>query len=627
MPEGITLSGFMYSKYELEEVMIPKWEETRRNLMTFLPTKEEALKYKNTSNHCVYVTWLKPDDEALGTDTTTYRQLAPANWNGTFIQDSVLWCTNQIKSWKKLLSDNEEDKVIAMNDPKYFVRNISFDGGNNYTYANRTDTTFQKKHNYSHNLGGIVKFGGTSQSVIGGVAFNVVAMWDTENGWSMATSESDPDENYKDWAELEYAFSDGNRGTDFSVNIYKSPSGWGDIFSILGGQSYNPYEGEERTQYFEEGKHILSNGTAQMEMPSIRISLDGNADNSAKEVTLSDVPAGQTGQLTLHLTNLSSTSQGFDFSYNIMVQEKANQMGLEILMDGYPANGRSVFIPAGETVKKVITVRQTDQSVLDYENLELRFCSQYQPIKIYDMVHFNVHFKPSSSPINLAITEPVLNIETLDRNKGDLMLKVTGFDRQFKGMKKLGVEYRYEGSTTWVRPDTLNFFVNRADSTNLHDQVLPSTGDLLLHFNMKDDNLYPQGNYTFRAYTTTMYGTDDVSVYSDIVAVTKDNMRPRNLTTPAPTDGILRYGDDIIVEFNEDIVPGYVGDKNIIVTAKLNDQPVAHDVAKQLGSLGNEQATVNPIFLTGDFSIECWLKWMEAGSILRFGDGHFVVSI
>ncbi|MBR6979022.1 MAG: hypothetical protein IKH88_04220 [Prevotella sp.] len=630
---------FMYSTYELEEVMIPKWEETRRNLMTFLPTKEEALKYKNTSNHCVYVTWLKPDDEALGTDTTTYRQLAPANWNGTFIQDSVLWCTNQIKSWKKLLSDNEEDKVIAMNDPKYFVRNISFDGGNNYTYANRTDTTFQKKHNYSHNLGGIVKFGGTSQSVIGGVAFNVVAMWDTENGWSMATSESDPDENYKDWAELEYAFSDGNKGTDFSVNIYKSPSGWGDIFSILGGQSYNPYEGEEKTKYFEEGMHILSNGTEQMERPNIRISLDGNGDNSAKHVTLSDVPAGQPGQLTLHLTNLSSTTQGFDFSYNIMVQEKANQMGLEVLMDGVPANGRSIFIPAGETVKKVITVRQTDQSVLDYTDLEIWLMSQFQPIKINDKVTFNVHFKPSSSPINLAITDPVLNIETLDRNKGDLELKVTGFDRQFKGMKKLGVEYRYEGSTTWTRPDTLNFFVNRADSTKLHDQVLPATGDLLLRFNMKDDNLYPQGNYTFRAYTTTMYGTEDISVYSSEITVVKDNVRPRNLTTPAPTDGILRYGDDIIVEFNEDIVPGYVSDKNIIVTAKLNNQPIQHDVALQLIPFGVTAHTKNPVFLNGDFSIEFWVKWTQGGHILRWGEGlanttmsidssgHFVILV
>ena len=31
-----------------------------------------------------------------------------------------------------------------------------------------------------------------------------------------------------------------------------------------------------------------------------------------------------------------------------------------------------------------------------------------------------------------------------------------------------------------------------------------------------------------------------------------DYIYTRNLTSPAPTDGILRYGDDIIVEFNED---------------------------------------------------------------------------
>ena len=101
-----------------------------------------------------------------------------------------------------------------------------------------------------------------------------------------------------------------------------------------------------------------------------------------------------------------------------MVQGKPNQKGLEILMDGVPANGRSILIPAGEMVKKVITVRQTDQSVLDYTGLELRFCSQYQPIKIYDMATFDVHFKPSSSPIDLAISEPILNIETMARTKG-----------------------------------------------------------------------------------------------------------------------------------------------------------------------------------------------------------------
>ena len=618
---------FMYTTYELEEVMIPKWKETRQSLMTFFPTKEEALNYVNTSDHCVYVTWLKPDDENLGTDTTTYRQLPPANWDGSFIQDSVLWCTDQINGWKDVMRDNEEDKVTAMNDPRYFIKNISFDGGNSHTYSNRLDTTFQKKHNYSHNLGGIVKLGGTSQTNIGGAVFNVVAMWDTENGWSMATSESDPEENYKDWAELEYAFSDGNKGTDFSVNIYKSPSGWGDIFSLLGGQSYNPYEGEEKTKYYYPGQYTLSNGTEQMENPNIRISIDGNADNSAKQVTLDDVPSGQAGQLTLHLTNLSSTTQGFEFGYDILVQEKANQMGLQILMDGVAADGRSVIIPAGETVKKIITVKQTDQSVLDYEDLEIRFQSQYQPIKIYDTVHFSVHFKPSSSPIDMSISEPVLNIETMKRTNGNLEMRLTNFDRQFHGMKKLGVEYRYEGSTSWTQPSELQFVVNEADTTKLGGKVLPATGDLRLSYDMSDANYYPQGNYTFRAYTMTMYGSDPVTVYSKEIAVVKDNQAPRQLTTPSPSSGILNYGDDMLVEFNEDIVPGYVSDKNVIVTGKLNNQPVQHEVALQLFPYGTSCMTANPVFLVGDFSLECWVKYTSGGVLLRQGSGEGLMKV
>ncbi len=621
-------TSFTYSTYELENVMIPKWEETRRSLFTFVKDEAEAKAYVNTSSHCVYATWLNEDDPDLGKDDNTYIQIIPkgAKENEVF-PDSVRWCTDQIESWHQVLADNEQDKVEAINNQDYFKRNISFDGGSSSSYSERCDTTYQRRHDYQHKMSMAVRVGFTSEESATAIYWKLVASNEIKNGWHMATTESDPDENHKEWAQFDYSFSDGNKGTDFSTNIYKSPRGYSDSFYLVGGQSYNPYEGEQKTKYYEPGKHILSNGTEQMEQPNIRISLDGNGDNSAKEVTLSDVPAGQAGQLTLHLTNLNNTNQDFDFSYDLIVQEKANQMGLEILMDGFPANGRPILIPAGETVKKVITVRQTDQSVLDYEDLELYFCSQYQPTKIHDMAKFNVHFTPSSSPINLAITDPVLNIETLDRNKGDLELKVTGFDRQFKGMKKLGVEYRFEGSTTWTRPDTLTFLVNRADSTKLHDQVLPSTGDLLLRFNMKDDNLYPQGNYTFRAYTTTAYGTGDISVYSSEVTVVKDNVRPRNLTTPAPTDGILRYGDDIIVEFNEDIVPGYVSDKNIIVTAKLNNQPIQHDVALELIPYGTTAHTNNPVFLNGDFSIEFWLKWTQGGHLLRWGKGLNITSM
>ena len=615
---------FMYSAYELEEVMIPKWEDTRRGLMTFVGSKEEAQHFENTSDHCVYATWLPEDDPLVGESDTTYYQIPPSGWDGTFRDDSVKWCSNQIAKWEQLMADNEEDKVLAMQGNS-FKENISFDGGTSYSYSSRCDTTYQKKHNYSHNLGGIVKFGGTSEAVIGGAMFSIKAMWDTENGWTMATTESDPDENHKEWAEFEYAFSDGNKGTDFSVNRYSSPGGWSDIFSLIGGQSYNPYEGEERTKYFEKDQHVLSNGTVRMEQPDIQISLDG--EFGGKSATLTDVPSGQTGQFVLHLSNNGTTHQGFDFVFDLLVQEKADTLGLEVMMDGVPASGRTVFIPAGETVKKIITVRQTDQSILDYEGIEILMLSQYQPMKIHDMVKLNVHFMPSSSPIDLVIGEPVLNIETLARNEGNLELKVSNFNRQFKGMTKLGVEYRYEGSTTWTQPSELTFLVDPEEGTGPDAQLLPETGVLRLSFDMSDDNFFPQGTYTFRAYTTTMYDSDAVHVYSQEIAVVKDNVRPRNLTTPTPPNGILRYGDDISIEFNEDIVPGYVGDKNIIVTAKLNHQPINHDVALQLIPYGVAAHTTNPVFLNGDFSFEFWVKWTEGGYLLRQGKSITLMSM
>ena len=619
---------FMYSAYELETVMIPKWEDTRRSLFTFVNSETEAKNYNNQSDHCVYVTWLKEDDPQLGVDKSTYIQYGPKGWDGIKpYTDSVMWCTNQIKSWQDVIAANEVDKVLAMDGSGYFKENISFDGGSSYTYSNRNDTTFQKKHNYNHNWGFIGKVGFNSETSLAGVSSKFSLDVSTENGWYMSTSESDPDENTKDWAQFDYTFSDGNVGTDFSVSIYKSLSGWSDSFFLVGGQSYNPYEGEKKTKYYEPGIHILSNGTEQMEQPNIRVSLDGNADHSAKSVTLSDVPAGQTGQFTLHLSNLNNTNQSFDFAYKLLVWEKANQQGLEVLMDGVIADGRTIWIPAGETVKKVITVRQTDQSVLDYENIQIRFVSTYQPMVIKDSVTVNIHFQPSSSPIDLVISEPIFNIENMTHNKGNLEMKLRNFDRQFKGMKKLGVEYRYEGATSWTQPSELQFVVNAEDTTRLGGKLLPPTGDLRLTYNMSDANFYPQGTYTFRAYTQTMYGTEAINVYSDEIEVVKDDMAPRQLITPAPSNGILGYGDDLMVEFNEDIVPGYVSDKNIIVTAKLNSQKVMHDVAVRLSPAGSTPKTQNPIFLNGDFSIDFWMKWMSSGTILSLGQNQLTMSV
>lgn len=632
LKEAVTINdsirtNFVYSALEIEETMIPKILDTRNALLEYMD-ETAAKSYENKSDQDVYLTWLTPDDPNYGAEDT---YVWKSGINGRS-QNMVLHYNESVRLWRERLAENEKDKIEAFNGGDYYKENRSFDGGTSYSFSERRDTTHVSTTVFNGKVGiiGEVK---TMFSINSSASFGTNINFKTEVGYNNTQMWADSLDNVKTYAEFDYDLVDGNPGTDFTVDIYRSPRGWGDIFLLRGGQSYNPYEGLEYAKYYEpEKQHVISYGTERMEQPVIQVSTDGGI--SAKSATLTDIPAGGTGQFTLHLTNQTTTNQSFDFVYKLMVQEKANPHGLEVFMDGVAADGRSVFVPAGETVKKTITVRQTDQSVLDYEGIEIWFLSQYQPIKINDKCVLNVHFKPSSSAVDLAITEPVLNT---DNKTGELQLKLTNFDRQFKNLKNVGVQYRFAGNTQWT--DLHTWVTDKADSLNTSYDMLPATGDLRLAVDMSSDLSYPEGNYEFRGFTTTPYGTDLVHVYSDAVAVIKDMTKPRALFTPSPSNGILAYGDELAVEFNEDIVPGYVGDKNVIVTAKLNQQTVNHEVALQLVPFGNSPHTVNPVFLKGDFAMDFWLCWHDSGTILHQGAGtdnfslgiddagHMVVSI
>ena len=620
LKEAVTINdsirtNFVYSALEIEETMIPKILDTRNALLEYMD-ETAAKSYENKSDQDVYLTWLTPDDPNYGAEDT---YVWKSGINGRS-QNMVLHYNESVRLWRERLAENEKDKIEAFNGGDYYKENRSFDGGTSYSFSERRDTTHVSTTVFNGKVGiiGEVK---TMFSINSSASFGTNINFKTEVGYNNTQMWADSLDNVKTYAEFDYDLVDGNPGTDFTVDIYRSPRGWGDMFLLRGGQSYNPYEGLEHAKYYEpEKQHVISYGTEQMEQPVIQVSTDGSI--SAKQATLTDIPAGGRGQFTLHLTNQTTTNQSFDFVYKLMVQEKANPHGLEVFMDGVAADGRSVFVPAGETVKKTITVRQTDQSVLDYEGIEIWFLSQYQPIKINDKCVLNVHFKPSSSAVDLAITEPVLNT---DNKTGELQLKLTNFDRQFKNLKNVGVQYRFAGNTQWT--DLHTWVTDKADSLNTSYDMLPATGDLRLAVDMSSDLSYPEGNYEFRGFTTTPYGTDLVHVYSDIIAVIKDMTKPRALFTPSPSNGILGFGDELAVEFNEDIVPGYVGDKDIIVTAKLNQQPVSHEVAAHLSRRGGGAHTENSIFLSGDFSTDFWLNRETMGTVLQLGVGTNVFAL
>ena len=128
-------TAFKYSQYEIETVMIPKWKDMRRNYLIQVRTENDAKNYVNNGDNCLYVTWMDPDsiDFSKTGDNKDYKIIPPkiADDNPDFFEiDSVLWCTEQIDAWIEVLSDNEENKVLAMRNQT--PENFSIDGGSSY---------------------------------------------------------------------------------------------------------------------------------------------------------------------------------------------------------------------------------------------------------------------------------------------------------------------------------------------------------------------------------------------------------------------------------------------------------------------------------------------------------------
>ena len=609
---------FAYSQYELEKVMIPKWKDQRKQYLTQVASREAAESYVNHGKSAKWLTWLDPSASNYG-EKGTYLFVGPENPEKDE-RDSVEWCNNQIQGWEECIRRNEEAKIRTMESKT--PQNYSIDGGSSRTFTFRNDTTGFDQTKTDYTVSAV--FAWKADWKIGGVA-SVGIESNTENtvGDGKVYGNGTDSERYTEW---EYVLADGNRDADLSINMYDAEFGNNSkLFSLFGGQTYNPYEPADSTHYYKPNGQPLPLGNASVRMEEPRISIGDGTGNPGKSLTLTDIPAGQSVNAVLYCSNMSNAHQGRNFSYDFGISESTNQKGLEILMDGTPVNGRSILLNQNETAQKVISIRQTDESILDYDSIEIWFMSQYQPTLIYDKVLLSVHFQPSSSPVTLTAENPVLNTDVTTGN-GKLQLRLSDFNRHFRNLKEIGVQYRFAGNTQWS--DLYAWATSAADTAGSNRTLLPTEGDLNMTLDMLEDIYYPQGKYEFRAYTTTPYGKDPIRAYSDVVTVIKDTKRPRPLYTPAPANGILGIGEQLAVEFNEDIIPGYVGSSNIVITARLNGKPIDHEVSLRLTGT-SEVKTVNPVFLSGNFAMEFWLNPHSSGTILHQGkgDGNFGLSI
>lgn len=628
-------TDFRYTQYYIETTLIPNTIKLRNDLL--LPKGTTGVVPKNDTIY--YISRLETTDANYGKSNTddiwgtqedlevvdegnytrvkgeSYDILYDHNYykkvdgksavDVILPQDRINFYNESVSNWKNILKLNEQAKVdaIAECEPEDLL-NVSVDGGSVYEKYGTTSDEDGTYHNIDFNVEFFVDhdfgiFAGRTRGL------KIKHGVSVSSGGDFQWGESDINTDTKG-----FVIDDGDFTDALSVDIYEDAYGF--IFRTRGGQTSCPYEGEVVSKYLS-GNPILSEATMRVEYPQI----------TADVMTLSNVPYGSAAIFNVKLANLSETNT--DVWYSLSLVDESNPNGAAVTMDGLTiATGRSILIKGGEELTKQIAIKQTDLSILDYENIKLVLSSECQndPASVYgavaDTLALSVHFVPSCSPIDIHIDNRVLNA-----NNPNLVVKVNGYDLNYRSLKGINIQIKGEHDNNWA---TLKSYVT--DETYLTQDV-----ELLKDSEIIYTDSLPslsEQNYLVRAITLCEYGEETINNESEEILIVKDLSIPALIANPNPADGILNSGDEVSIVFNEDVKSSEITEvDNIYVKGILNGSAVAHSVAYAANTTSPARTESTIDFGKRSFTVEMWVRYSSEGTILSHGnaDNSFTVNV
>ena len=621
---------FEYSQNYIETTLFSNIKRTRNTMLKHINSMSEIEDDPQVSTYYTFLTEDDPrygssnsdkevwgDQAADGMEGPSYYARFPKGFEGC---DSVHWCNQVIESWKKTLADNEEDKIKAFNNPNCKIGNESFERG--VTVSNTTGTTTNTVDNSVENFSTGLAYRGKNGYLINKSGCIIIS--NTDIGYHQTKYDIDETTIVERFG---YTLNDTQRGNAHTVDIFKSPKGWSTIFRTRGGQTRCPYEGETRTKYYNPGT-LLDYATMKSDNPHISMPIRNFVD----------IPAGQEAQVQVVFTNESETHEALT-SAIVYVDALTNPNGLQIYMDGEPlVNGVEMWLEYGVPITKTLTIKQSDNSVLDYNDITLFLANSCKPERwIYETVSFSAHFVPAAPPVTLNLNKTILNQRAV-QNKEEIVATISDINRLFSGLKGVRLKYRFAGDSQWITAHewlTDESYLSEGHETDV--QSLMPNDKPNITYDLKLPNI--DGHYMVVAESMCILAGKDYTAMTDEIEVIRDTRGPKLLGQAYPNTGILTPTDDIRIKFNEDIRESYLTkDDNFFITGSLNDAQVSHDVSLQFNGQPVETDAYLPINNTS-FASTIWLKRKGSGTLIEHGtegnklsvdidaDGHVTVDL
>ncbi len=396
---------------------------------------------------------------------------------------------------------------------------------------------------------------------------------------------------------------------DYKVSSFDISS---PIFSTLGGATMCPYQDLEHTFFYRTtaGDTVaLHKPTLKRESPQI----------TAEPVEIFNVPSTDAALFNVKLTN--NTESGDDQWYSLIVDERTNQKGALVLIDG-EFSQKVIYVPANTTVTKLVTIQPSNPSVMDFDSIGLILHStcQFDPTdflpEIADTVYISAHFQPSCTSVE--ILEPLDNWVVNVRDNDTMTVRIGNYNLAHDSFESFRFEYKSATGNIWI---PVKYFVNDPLFANKDD--IPDT--LLINNQASVTFDWSMTNLSDRSYNIRVVSscTDYSENESVILTGILDGIRPQVFGTPQPADGILNVDDNISIQFNEPIESGLLNQFNFDIKGTLNYYRLKHDAYLKLNGTTDYATIPEGIsFKDKSFTVEFWVRPDNYGNEAILSQGN-----